>query len=727
MWGRVRTPTILQSESVECGAAALGIVLAHWGRRVPLWELREACGISRDGCSAAHMVKAAGRFGLEGKGYRLEVPSLKELPRPFIVHWQFDHFVVVEGFGWGKVYLNDPSTGPRIVTDKEFDDSFTGVALVFQRTAEFRRGGNRASLMRSIGSRLLPHYGSVLFGILVGLLLAVPGLAAPVFAQIYVDRILIDGVSDSLRPLLWAMAGVLLLNAVLTYLKRLCLSRLRLGMVLSLSIRSLWHALHLPAGFYVHRYTGELATRLELNRPVADFLAGPFARLSLDAVLMVLYGTVMFCYDPQLAQIGIGLAACNALCLWWMARRRTDAHLRLQIEAGKADGTAMAGLRGMETLKCAAQEQSFFRRWSGHCIGVLQTQQELQQLDFRLSVLPPLLTALATIAVMLIGGTRVMDGALTLGMLVAFLGLMQNFQEPLAGLVGLAYELQELKVSLARLDEVLEHPLDTQLAALAAASASPSSQISRLQGSLELRDVTYGYAALDPPLIQNVSFTVMPGQRIALVGASGCGKSTIARLVAGLYTPWSGEILYDGRPRMAIPQEVLTRSIAVVEQDIVFVSGSVRENLTLWDTSVTEEELVQVCRDALILDAVLALPGGFEASLFEGAANLSGGERQRLEIARGLVARPSLLVLDEATSALDAGTEAAILRNLRRRGCACLIVAHRISTIRDCDEIVVLQGGRVVQRGTHRVLERQAGEYARLIHEEEGGDAADGE
>jgi ATP-binding cassette subfamily C protein len=720
MWGRARTPTVLQSEAVECGAAALGIVLAYWGRRVPLWELREACGISRDGCKASHMIQAARRYGLDGKGYRLEVPGLRELPRPFIVHWQFDHFVVVEGFGRRKVFLNDPVTGPRTVTKQEFDESFTGVALVFERKQEFRRGGSRPSLLRSIASRLRPHGGAVLFGLLVGILLAIPGLAGPVFAQVYVDRILVDGASDWLRPLLCALLLLLLLNATLTYLKMLCLGRLRLGLTLSLSVRFFWHVLRLPAAFYVHRFTGELATRLELNRPVADFLAGPFARLALEAILMALYGAVMYCYDPHLAQIGVVLALCNALCLLRMARRRTDGHLRLQVETGKADGTAMAGLRGIETLKCSAQEQSFFRRWSGHGLSALQIHQDLARLDLRLGAIPPLLTMLATIVVLLIGGLRVMDGHLTLGMLVAFMGFMQSFQEPLSGMVELAYQLQELKVDLARLDEVLEHPTESRAAEPVLTDQESRPSVKPLQGHLELREVTFGYAALDPPLLDKVSFTVRPGQRVALVGASGCGKSTIARLVAGLYTPWSGEMLYDGNARAAVPPTVFSRSIGFVEQELAFFEGTVRDNLTLYDRAVSDEDLLQASQDAAVLKAILALPGGFDADLAEGASNLSGGERQRLEIARALVGRPSLLVLDEATSALDAATEAEILRNLRRRGCACLFIAHRISTVRDCDEIVVLKGGQVVQRGTHHALAAEPGEYARLL--DEGGE-----
>lgn len=719
---RVKTPTVLQLEAIECGAAAVSIMLGYWGRLVPLWELHEPCGVSRDGSKASDMVLTARRYGLEAKGFKYGLESLKEVACPFIVHWNFNHFVVVEGFRGKKVFINDPATGPRIVTAQEFSEAFTGVVLTMAPGPEFRKGGRRHSLLSGINSRLSGHAGSIAYGALAGLLLAVPGLAGPVFAQVFVDRILVEGDWEWLRPMLFGMAAVAGLEICLRYLRESCLARLKLGLNISLTSQFLWKALRLPAQFYVHRYTGEIAGRVELNNSVANFLTGPFASSSLQLVLMFLYGAVMFHYNKDLASIGIVLACLNALALLWIARRRTDGHLRLQQDSAKLESASVAGLRGIETLKASAQEDNFFARWAGYYTNVLKSQQDLESINLNLGSIPSMLSGLATILVLIIGGFDVMDGRLTIGMLVAFLALMRSFHEPLIGLVSLDYQLQALRVDVERLDDVLRHPLDAEVMRETERNESGMPALdakSRLTGRLEIRNIAFGYSKQAAPVLQEVSFEVRPGQMVALVGASGSGKSSMTRLVTGLYEPWAGEVLLDGQPRARIPRALLANSVAMVEQSICLFSGSVSDNLTLWDPSVPRAELEAACKDALVLDPVLRLPGGFDAELSEGAANLSGGERQRMELARALCQQPALLVLDEATSSLDVRTERLIMRNLRRRGCACLIVAHRLSTIRECDLILVLKDGRVVQRGTHEALIQDPhGEYARLIGEE---------
>ncbi|MCW8133524.1 MAG: NHLP family bacteriocin export ABC transporter peptidase/permease/ATPase subunit [Planctomycetota bacterium] len=720
---RVRTPTVLQLEAVECGAAALSIMLGYWGRLVPLLELHGPCGVSRDGSKASDMVLTARQYGMEAKGFRHDLESLKQVACPYIAHWNFNHFVVVEGFRGQKVYINDPATGPRTVSAEEFGEAFTGVVLTMSPGPDFRQGGSRPSLLMGIFSRLNHHAGSVAYGALADLLLAVPGLAGPVFAQVFVDRILVDGDWDWVRPLLAGMAAVAGLEISLRYLKESCLARLRQGLGISLTSKFLWKALRLPTQFYVHRYTGEVASRVDLNHGVAAFLTGPFAASSLQAVLMVLYGAVMFHYSRDLASIGIVLACLNALALLWIARRRTDGHIRLQQDAAKLEAVAVAGLRGMETLKASAHEDAFFTRWSGYYTNVVKSQQDLESINLNLGSLPAMLSSLATVFVLIVGGFDVMDGRLTIGMLIAFLALMRSFHEPLLKLVSLDYQLQALRVDLERLDDVLRHPLDPEVTRDAERESRGTPEAaapSRLSGHLEVRNLTFGYGRQAAPILQDVSFEVRPGTMVALVGASGSGKSSMTRLVTGLYEPWAGEILLDGRARAEFSRVLLANSVAMVEQHICLFSGSVSDNLSLWDPSVPRDELEAACRDALALEPVLRLPGGFNAELSEGAANLSGGERQRLELARVLCQKPALLVLDEATSALDVRTERLILQNLRKRGCACLIVAHRLTTIRACDLILVLKDGRIVQRGTHASLSQDPqGEYARLIAEEE--------
>jgi ATP-binding cassette subfamily C protein len=554
-------------------------------------------------------------------------------------------------------------------------------------------------------------------------------MAIPVFSQVFVDEILIQGRQHWLRPLLLGMAIVAGLQGWLTLMRLRYLRRLRIKLAVGMSSRFLWHILRLPVSFYAQRFAGEIANRISLNDDVANVLSGRLATTVIDAVMVIFYAAVMFQYDWILTLIVVAFAAANVFTLRWISRRRVDANLRLMKNYGKATGTAIAILKSIETLKASGLESYFFSRWSGYYTRAINSQQELGATNQIFSVLPRLLSALSSFLLLVIGSLRVMDGHLSIGMLIAFQGLMSSFLGPVNSLVGFASTLQELEGSLIRLDDVLANPIDPRVEQKnteklgSERSSSPASLTAllpqpKLQGYVELRNITFGYNCLEPPLIENFNLSIKAGQRVALVGSSGSGKSTIAKLVSGLYEPWAGEILFDGKPRDQIPYQVLANSVATVEQDILLFSGTVRENLTLWDTTVSNKNLIRACQDAAIDDVILSLPGGYDAELLEDAANLSGGQRQRLEIARALVNSPSILIVDEATSALDAQTEKIIDENLRRRGCTCLIVAHRLSTIRDCDEIIVLEKGKVAQRGTHQQLWQVEGLYSRLIRTE---------
>ncbi|MEO0012534.1 MAG: hypothetical protein RLZZ535_923 [Cyanobacteriota bacterium] len=718
---RIKTPTLLQMEAVECGAAALGIIMYYLGRVVPLPELRRECGVSRDGSKASNMLKAARRYGLEAKGFKKELTQLRELPLPYIVFWNFNHFLVVEGWGKEKVYLNDPATGPCTISLQEFDEAYTGVVLVMQPGEEFKPGGRQASMLLALWSRLQGTTGALTYCLIAGLLLTLVGLVVPVFTQIFVDEILIQGRQHWLRPLLLAMAIAAILQGALTLLRLRYLRRLKIKLAVGMSSRFLWHILRLPVSFYAQRFAGEISNRTSLNDQVADILSGQLATTVIDTVMLGFYVIVMSQYDLVLTAIVFGFALINVITLQSISRQRKDANQRLIQDYGKAAGASIAALQSIETLKASGLESDFFARWSGYYTKAINSQQELGVTNQTLSVLPVLLSALSAAFLLAVGGLRVMDGHLSIGMLVAFQGMMQNFQQPVDSLVSFGRTLQELDGNLIRLDDVLDNPTDPQLEQRGKTENGQTPLKPKLEGHLELQNLTFGYSRLEAPLIENFSLEVQPGQRVALVGGSGSGKSTVAKLVGGLYESWSGEILLDRQPKAEIPTQLLTNSLAMVEQDILMFSGTVRDNLTLWDTTIPDKYLKQACQDAAIDDVVQSMPGGYNAELAEGAANLSGGQRQRLEIARALVNNPSILIMDEATSALDSETEKIIDNNLRRRGCTCLIVAHRLSTIRDCDEIIVLDRGKVVQRGTHEELWQQGGVYARLIKSGEGG------
>jgi NHLM bacteriocin system ABC transporter peptidase/ATP-binding protein len=701
-------------EVVECGAASLGIVLAYHGRRVPLEELRIACGVSRDGSNAANVLRAARTYGLEAKGFRWDVDDVRKATLPVIVFWNFYHFLVVEGFGRGKVYLNDPAEGPRVVTDEEFDASFTGIALVLTPGPRFTRGGHKPSLIAALRNRVRGCEGPVGFIALAGLALVVPGLLLPVFARLFVDKILVANMAGWFRPLLAGMILTTVVRVALSMLQRRYLLRLDAKIAIASSSRFLWHVLRLPIEFFQQRFGGDLANRVCLNDDVATFLSTRLASTAVDALLVVCYAALMAAYDPMLTLAGIGAVALIVAATLAVNRRRIDGNRRLLHEEALSRATLMGGLSIIETLKASGTESDLFSRWAGYHTKYVNAQQALALVTQVFLVVPPLLVALTNALVLSLGAVRVMEGTLTMGMLVAFQTLMASFLTPVTNLVSLAGTLQEMEGHMNRIDDVMHYAVDPQTAP---ADDRTGTDGEPLKGFVDLEDVTFGYAKLNPPLIDHFDLRLAPGSRVALVGPSGCGKSTVAKVVTGLYETWAGDIKFDGQPRRAIPRCRLAGSVAIVDQDVALYEGTVRENLTMWDPTVTEAAIVAACKDACIHDDITARQGGYDSRVEEGGANFSGGQRQRLEIARALVGNPRVIVLDEATSALDTVTEQIIDRNLRIRGCTAIVIAHRLSTIRDADEIVVLDRGTVVERGTHAQLMGAAGLYAQLAAE----------
>lgn len=715
---RVKTPTVLQMEATECGAASLAILMAYYGKIVPLEELRSECGVTRDGSKASNIAKAARKYGFVAKGFRKEPAGLKDLALPMILFWNFNHFVVLEGIRKGRVYLNDPAVGPKVVAEAELDQSFTGVALSFEPTPDFEPGGTRPSLVLALKRRLSNSKSALAYVILAGLFLVIPGLAIPTFSKIFIDHILIRESFDWIRPLLIGMGLTALLRAGLTWLQESYLLRFETKLAISASAQFFHHVFRLPIDFFAQRYGGEIGSRIRLNDKVAQILSGELATNTLNLLMIFFYAVLMFQYDIRLTLAGVSIALFNLFALRFVSRKRVDINQRLLQEEGKLLGNTMSGLQMIETLKASGGESDFFAQWAGYQAKVITAQQKMGFSTQFLSAVPPLLMAVNNVAILALGGMRVMDGHLTVGMLVAYQSLMMSFLEPVNSMVDLGSKLQETDGDLKRLDDVYHYPKDPRFSGDSCGNDDLAHCPTKLSGRLDLVSVTFGYGKLDPPLIEDFNLSLKPGTRVALVGGSGSGKSTIARLVAGLYEPWSGEILFDGKPRHHFPGRVLSNSIGVVDQEIFLFGGPMRENLTLWDDTLPEARIVRASKEALIHEDIASRPGGYDLLVAEGGSNFSGGQRQRMEIARALAAAPVILILDEATSALDPNTEKIIDDNIRRRGIACLIIAHRLSTIRDCDEIIVLEGGRVVQRGTHDDMIKVDGPYAELIRSE---------
>jgi NHLM bacteriocin system ABC transporter peptidase/ATP-binding protein len=703
-------------EAVECGAAALGIILGYHGKIVPLEELRVSCGVSRDGSKAINIVKAGRNYGMNSRGFKKEPEELRSIKPPFIAFWNFGHFLVIEGFSRRGVYVSDPASGRRLATYEEFDRAYTGVVLTFEPGPEFQKGGSRPSLVAAMRRRLQGSEWALAFVVLASLALVVPGIVIPIFSQIFIDQYLVQGNQSIIGPLLIGMLITAILRATLTWLQLHYLLRLQTKLAVGMSSTLFWHTLRLPLEFYSQRHAGEVGSRVTVNDRIAQLLSGQVATTALNIITVLFYVVVMFQYDVILTLIGIFFATLNFMALRFVSRQRIDTNQRLLMERGKLTGVSMGGLQSIESLKATGDESDFFVRWAGLQAKLVEAQQQLGSSTLIVSGVPAMLTSLATAAVLGVGALRVMSGDLSIGMLVAFQSLMVSFMTPIGQMVTLGTTLQESQGDLSRVDDVLRYETDPQVPAKITGNETiPQGMPHELSGHLQLKNLTFGYSRLEPPLIEDFSLTLEPGSRVALIGPSGSGKSTVAKLVTGLYSPWKGEILFDGWPRVQMPHGLLTSSLAMVDQDINLLEGTVAENLTLWDTTVPNTGLVQAAKDAGIHDDIAARPGGYEGKVDEAGVNFSGGQRQRLEIARALVGDPAMLVLDEATSALDPTTESIIDDNLRRRGCTCLIVAHRLSTIRDCDEIIVLDRGKVVQRGTHEQMRNVEGPYARLI------------
>lgn len=572
-----------------------------------------------------------------------------------------------------------------------------------------RRAAGRGLVAR-LRARLGNLYGVVAFIAWISVMLVVPGIILPGMTAVFVDKILVNHYSDWLGPILLGLAAAFALNMTLRWLQGMALLRLEMRLALEQSAAFLQSILRLPVSFFGRRTGGDLVSRIESNDRVATLIAGDLGNTAASCMTAAFLGIVMLSYDVVLAAIVLASSSLNLVLVAFLRRSLADTALGLQTEQGRLFGMSIIGLQAIEALKSSAGENAFFVRWTGLHARVVNAEQRMAVYQLAMSQVPIVILSLTSAAVLGVGALRIMDGHLSVGGLVAFQGLLLSFASPLQQLVDVAGKVQQASADLTRLDEVLENGPDWRFAATAAAPAD-----ARASGSVSMQDVSFGYDEALPPLIEGFSLEVAPGQWVALVGGSGSGKSTLGRLITGLYEPRSGRILIDGYSLQEWGRERLADIVASVDQDIRLFGGTVRDNITLWDETVDNDRLLAAADDAGLTPIVQAITGNFEAVIEEDGRNLNGGQRQRIEIARGLVRESAILVLDEATAALDADSEHHILQAIRRRGMTCILVAHRLSTIRECDEIVVLDRGKVVERGTHASLMSKAGAYARLV------------
>lgn len=728
---RVKTPTVIQMEAVECGAASLCMILGYYGKIVSLEELRIACGVSRDGVNALSILKAAENYGLEGEGYRLELEELYDMPLPMIAFWNFEHFVVIEGFARNCVFINDPATGPVRISYEELDHAFTGLALTFELTPQFVKSGKTISTLKLLYDRLKEVKTPLFFAFLTGLCLVIPKLTLTAFTQIFIDNILIGRIFSWENWFLFGMAFVVFLTITLAFLQQWVLSRLFIKLSIQYSSDFLWHTLRLPLSYYQQRYSGEIANRMQLNDSVSWIMTKQLVTIFIDVTVAIIFGIAMFYYDYLIASIGMVMMLGNLILMRYLYRSRIDAYAYYQQTLGKSIAYSMGALKSIETIKSTGAEHKLFSRWVGYYTKTINALQELGSKDVLSGVVAPLLETLTMIVVLVLGAWHVMHGYLTIGMLMALKILMQNFMDPVVRLINFSQSTQLLQVDLSRLNDVLKNPIDPLLSQNAKTPTIASDYqskdyvpppspiaISKLKGDIELRDVTFGFNPLADPIISHIDLQIKQGTSVAIVGPSGCGKSTIAKLIGGLVLPWEGQILFDHLPRNDLPRYLITNSLGIIEPDASIFSGTIKENIIAFDPFAEQNEIIQAAKDACIHQDIMLRRGGYDFILQSEGSNLSGGQRQRISIAQALVKRPSILIIDEGTSSLDAETEAQVIKNIKRYGCTCLIIAHRFSAIMGCDRIIVVDKGKIIQEGTHKELMNVAGLYQTLVEAE---------
>ncbi len=712
--GVARVPVVMQLETLECGAACLCMILAYYDKWIPLEQVREDCGVSRDGSNAGNILKVARFYGMNAKGYRYEPNALKAQGKfPCIVHWNFNHFVVLDGFKGDKAYLNDPAKGAYSLSMKDFDEAFTGICLEFEPTDSFTPSGKPKSMLGFAAKRLKGTGTAIVFTVLTSIIAALMGFIRPAFSRVLLDHLLSGTDLEWTTSFLIFLGIFNLIEITMSALQAIYLLRINGKMAAVGNASYMWKILRLPMRFFSQRMSGDIQGRQRTNASIANNLIGTFAPLLLNTAMMIFYLVVMLRYSVMLTMIGLVSMTINALVSNYISQKRINITRVSMRDSAKLSSATVSGIEMIETIKASGAENGYFKKWAGYQASVNTQQVKFLKLNQYLGMIPQFVSTLANNTVLFLGVWLTMQGEFTVGMVMTFQGFLASFMSPAMNLVSAGQKLQEMRTQMERIDDVMEYPEDKVFD-----ESDSSENLNKLSGKIELKNIVFGYTPHAEPLIKDFSMSLSTGKSVAIVGASGCGKSTMSKLIAGLYKPWSGEILFDGKTMNQIPRNVFRGSLAVVDQDIILFEDTIANNIKMWDDSIEDFEMILAAHDAQIHDDIMRRPKGYHHKLIEGGKDFSCGQRQRIEIARSLAQDPTIVVLDEATSALDAKTEYEVVKAIRKRGITCIVIAHRLSTIRSCDEIIVMEQGVIKSRGTHKELMENSEIYRNLVSAE---------
>lgn len=708
--GVAKVPVIMQLEELECGAACLCMVLGYYHKWIPIEEVRNTCGVSRDGVSAGNILRAARFYGLNASGYRCPVSTLmKNVTFPCIAFVHGCHFIVVCGVKNGMIYVNDPAKGNDKYTEKEFDEIFNNILIQFSPSESFQPSGKPKSMLSYVKKRLKGTTVAIVFACLTGIIASMIGVISPAFSRVFLDYLLPGKNPQWVWPFLILLAIFDFVQIIMTGLQSVYSLRINGKMAVIGNSTFMWKIFKMPIQFFSQRRAGDIQQRQASNATIASTLIETFAPLFLNLLMMLFYLGVMLKYSWILTMIGLFSMSVNILLSQYIAKKRINITRVSMKESANLASTTIIGIDMIESLKSTGAENGFFTKWAGIQANANAQQVQYAKTDVYLSMIPQFITTVTNYLILLSGAWLIMSGEFTIGKLMAFQGFLGSFMSPAITLVDTGRTLQEMRTNMERIDDVMEYPDENIF------SEKTDSIYQPLSGKIEMKDVVFGYNILSKPLIENFNLSIEPGQSIAIVGDSGCGKSTISKLLSGIYEPWSGKILFDGKPLKEIYKGVFRSSVAVVDQDITLFEGTIADNIRMWDLNVDDMAIIQASKDAQFHDDVMKRPHGYKGKLQEDGRDLSGGQRQKLEIARALASNPSILIMDEATSALDAKNEYEVLQAVKKRNITCIMIAHRLSTIRSCDKICVMESGKIQGIGTHEELMENNALYQNLV------------